>query len=77
MELDLIQPYRSRLRGPLSDGEKQRRRELNLCHYCASPNHRISTCSLAPPPRLPPLQMIQVAQTSDLSDVSSKDPAQE
>ena len=76
MELDISQPYPSRVRGPLSNGEKQRRRDLNLCLYCASPNHRVSTCPLAPPPRNPPPQRLQVVQGID-SDSQSKDPAQE
>lgn len=76
MELDLIQPYPSRLRGPLSNEEKQRRRELNLCHYCASPNHRIQTCPLAP---VRPQQTQQIRMTEALvpTNTSTKDPAQE
>jgi hypothetical protein len=54
MELDLFQPHQSRLRGPLSETEKQRRRDLGLCHYCASPGHRIQACPLAPPRLQPP-----------------------
>ena len=75
MELDLIQPYPSRLRGPLSNEKKQRRRELNLCHYCASPNHRIQACPLAPArPQQP--QHIRVAEVLVSADGSTKDPAQ-
>lgn len=73
MELDLIQPHQSRLRGPLSNEEKQRRRELNLCLYCASPNHRVPTCPLAPGHQLPP-QHVRVA---DQGSYSPKGPAQE
>ena len=76
MELDISQSYPSRVRGPLSNEEKQRRRDLNLCLYCASPNHRVSTCPLAPPPRNPPPQRLQGVQSTN-SHPLSKDPAQE
>ena len=76
MELDLIRPYPSRLRSPLSEEEKQRRRELNLCHYCASPNHRIQACPLAPPRPQEP-QHVRATQALFPSDISTKDPAQE
>lgn len=76
MELDLLLPYPSRVRGPLSNEEKQRRRELNLCHYCASPNHRIQACPLAPARSQPP-QQVRLAQRPEPSEPSEKDPAQE
>jgi hypothetical protein len=78
MELDLYQPHQSRLRSPLSEAEKQRRRDLSLCHYCASPNHRLQTCPLAPPRLQPPQsQRLQVIQAAESADPSPKDPAQE
>ena len=36
----------NRQRGPLSDQEKARRRELQLCWYCASPDHGKQDCRL-------------------------------
>lgn len=72
MELDLVQPYPSRPRGPLSDEEKQRRKEQNLCHYCASPSHRIQACPLAPA-RRPPSQQARTIQVPE----TPKAPAQE
>ena len=48
MELELMQPYPSRIRGALSSEEKQRCRELNLCHYCASPNPRTTASKHVP-----------------------------
>ena len=41
MELNLIQPYPLCLWDLLSNEEKQRRWELNLCHYCMSPRATI------------------------------------
>lgn len=38
----------SKPRGPLSDAEKQRRREQGLCHYCGGPGHFADACPLAP-----------------------------
>ena len=76
MELDFSQSYPSRFRAPLGNEEKQRRRELNLCLYCASDKHRVSTCPLASPPKNPPPQRLQVVQAVN-SDLLSKDPAQE
>jgi hypothetical protein len=35
-------------RGPLSEDEKQRRRDNNLCMYCADPLHNVVDCPLAP-----------------------------
>ena len=58
--------------------EKQRRRDLGLCHYCASPGHRIQACPLAPPRLQPPQsQRLQVIQAAESADPSPKDPAQE
>ncbi|KAG1121330.1 hypothetical protein G6F42_012532 [Rhizopus arrhizus] len=34
---------------PLSKAEKQRRRDLNLCSYCGSPDHDVIECDLTPP----------------------------
>lgn len=34
-------------RGPLTDAEKRRRKELNLCLYCGSSQHQLSSCPLA------------------------------
>ena len=31
-------------RGPLSDDEKERRRNANLCLYCGRPGHKVSEC---------------------------------
>ena len=76
MELDFSQSYPSRFRAPLGNEEKQRRRELNLCLYCASDKHRVSTCPLAPPLKNPPPQRLQVVQAVN-SDPLSKDRAQE
>ena len=76
MELDFSQSYPSRFRAPLGNEEKQRRRELNLCLYCASDKHRVSTCPLAPPLKNPPPQRLQVVQAVN-SDLLSKDRAQE
>lgn len=33
---------------PLSESEKQRRRDLNLCSYCGNPNHDIDGCTVKP-----------------------------
>ena len=41
-------------RGPLSDREKQRRRDNNLCLYCGKGDHLIQSCPSAPPARFPP-----------------------
>jgi hypothetical protein len=49
MELDFNQPFRSRPRGPLTETEKQQRKDLNLCNYCGSPSHHIQACSICPP----------------------------
>lgn len=34
----------SQHRGPLSDEEKDRRRQLNLCYYCGKKGHRVINC---------------------------------
>ncbi|KAL9536453.1 hypothetical protein MBANPS3_012641, partial [Mucor bainieri] len=34
---------------PLSKAEKQRRKDLNLCSYCGSPDHDVIECDLTPP----------------------------
>ncbi len=38
----------SRRRGPLSNVEKDHRRQENLCLYCASPNHMVRNCPNRP-----------------------------
>jgi hypothetical protein len=76
MELDFSQSYPSRFRSPLSNEEKQRRKELGLYLYCASDKHRVSTCPLAPPLKNPPPQRLQAVQAIN-SDSQSKGPAQE
>ena len=76
MELDLSQSYPSRFRASLGNEEKLRRRELNLCLYCASDKHRVSTCPLAPPLKNPPPQQLQVVQAIN-SDPQSKGTVQE
>ena len=76
MELDLLQSHRSHLRGPLDDTEYRRRRDHNLCLYCASPDHRVATCTLNRSPRFLPSQRVQVAQTPSYADIASKAPAQ-
>ena len=43
-------------RGPLSDGEKQRRRAHRLCLYCGGPGHIAVNC-----PRKPRRQVYQVS----------------
>lgn len=35
----------SQHRGPLSDEEKDRRRQLNLCYYCGKKGHRVMNCT--------------------------------
>ena len=78
MELDFNQPFRPKPRGPLTETEKQRRRDLNLCNYCGSPSHHIQACPICPPRSQPPRpQQLQVAQVIDLPDGSTKDIAQE
>jgi hypothetical protein len=78
MELDFTQPFHPRPRGPLTETEKQRRRDLNLCNYCASPSHHIQACPICPPRSQPPRpQQVHVAQVIDLPDGSTKDLAQE
>ena len=47
-------------RGPLSDAEKQRRRDQNLCLYCGKPDHQMVNCPVAPPPRPSPSPSVQV-----------------
>ena len=37
-------PAQAAVRGPLSDQEKQRRRDLGLCLYCGQPGHRAAGC---------------------------------
>lgn len=37
-------------RGPLSDEEKQRRRDLNLCMYCGKQDHAVDGCPIRPNP---------------------------
>ena len=76
MELDLLQSHRSYLRGPLDDTEYRRRRDHNLCLYCASPDHQVATCTLNRSPRFLPSQRVQVAQTLSYADIASKAPAQ-
>jgi len=44
MEVDAT----SRPRGPLSDAEKERRRHDGLCLYCASKDHQVINCPIAP-----------------------------
>lgn len=41
MDLDATRP-----RGPISDAEKKRRYDMNLCLYCGNPGHRLSDCKL-------------------------------
>ena len=36
--------YRSQERGPVTDQEKKRRRDNNLCLYCGSSGHWASQC---------------------------------
>ena len=36
----------SKPRGPLSEAEKQRRRDKGLCLYCGSPGHSLDNCTL-------------------------------
>jgi hypothetical protein len=43
MEIDSTKKHKK-----LTDAEKQRRRDNNLCLYCASPDHRRAECPLAP-----------------------------
>src|SRR5271169_5818472 len=44
---------RSKPRGPLSEEEKQRRRNENLCLYCAGKNHKTPDCPHTPTNRKP------------------------
>jgi hypothetical protein len=39
MEVDVV-----KFRGPLTEAEKDRRRQLNLCMYCAGAGHSADTC---------------------------------
>ena len=41
-------------RGPLSDTERQRRRDQGLCLYCGNPGHQAYNCPNAPPNRALP-----------------------
>ena len=75
MELDLLQHRPGSYPRPrLSDTEKRRRWNLNLCHYCASADHLLANCPLAPP-STSPSRRTQVAQTSESPNFSSKGPA--
>jgi len=48
MELDASLPSKatSKPRGKLSDAERKRRRDNNLCNYCGEPHHVVATCPL-------------------------------
>jgi hypothetical protein len=37
-------PAQNQPRGPLSNTERQRRRNLNLCMYCGGANHTVANC---------------------------------
>ncbi|OMH79044.1 Retrotransposon-derived protein PEG10, partial [Zancudomyces culisetae] len=40
-------------RPPLTQTEKQRRRDLNLCLYCGNPDHELSSCPRRPQIKVP------------------------
>jgi Retrotransposon gag protein len=73
----------------LSEAEKQRRRERNLCLYCGEANHRAYDCPSAPPPRVPfgvpfggpprsqPRFQPRAIMTFDLSDPTETPPEKE
>ena len=49
----------SRRRGPLSNAEKDNRRQANLCLYCASPNHMVHNCTNRPQARIAANQVVE------------------
>lgn len=59
MDIDALNTQ-STPRGPLSEQEKQRRRQKNLCLYCGQPNHTVENCPLRP-------QASRSAQASELN----------
>ena len=44
MELDAQGVWR------LATSEKERRKRLGLCDYCAAPDHAVASCPVCPPP---------------------------
>ena len=44
MDLSAAGKFRNQKRGPVSDIEKKRRRDNNLCLYCGSSGHWVSNC---------------------------------
>jgi hypothetical protein len=59
----------------LTAAEKQRRRDNNLCNYCADPSHRAFQCPLAPPSNRPltgnPRFQRQAVMNIDITDPSA------
>jgi hypothetical protein len=50
---------------PINEAEKQRRRDNNLCTYCASEDHWIKDCPTRPKPSgSKPNQSISMIQTN-------------
>jgi hypothetical protein len=64
MEVDSI-------RGPLTQGEKDRRRQNNLCLYCGTPGHRALDCRKRP---IPPQARKFVASIDEASDQAKGSP---
>lgn len=63
MTLNSTGPYPRIKREPLTSEEKQRRRDNNLCLYCADPTHRTVDCPRAPK-RTPPNRFLNETQYS-------------
>ena len=77
MELDLLQPRPAYSCKHIDDTEYRRRREGNLCLYCAAPDHRVAVCPLNRSPRALQPQRAQVAQGTEYLDAPVKASAQE
>ena len=48
MDLSAVNVRTSRPRGPLTQAEREERRRLHLCLYCASPDHMVRDCPHKP-----------------------------
>jgi hypothetical protein len=59
----------SRPRGHISEAEKKRRRDNNLCGYCASPKHPTPNCPVAPSKPRPTNSMVTAISSENTTNL--------